>query len=184
MSQTITRNLSVGAHTITVSCSGYDSFTAIIYVASTGLVSCRKVVDGGCNRSTAPGLQTSGSRVTVYMKAKSGALTCRLTADFRYTVGNRTVKFTNRSAVSGSGCKLTEYYWDFGDGDEEFMASPTHEYPRSDRAYTVRLDVYDNAGHKKSITKTIRTESGTASATSNTKKVTFVIPDGAILQVS
>ena len=60
-------------------------------------------------------------------------------ANFNYTVNNvsRTVSFNNLS--SGN---ITEYYWNFGDGDFSTSASPLHTYS-VDGNYTVCLVTYD-----------------------------------------
>lgn len=184
MSQTITKNLSVGEHTVTVSCNGYESYSAVIYVSSAGTVSCRSVSGGSCSSSSRPGMATSGSRVTVYMKTKSTACPTP-TASFTYSPsspgsGDR-VTFRPNALSGGSGVSVTDYLWDYGDGGSG--RSNYHSYSRAG-TFTVKLTVTNSCGGTRAVTKQVTVSSGGASGSSTTKPVSFVIPNGATITVS
>lgn len=78
-------------------------------------------------------------------------------ADFTYSptnpkVGER-VSFTDESS-DPEGKGLTQWYWQFGDGDVSTLETPTHEYKKAGQ-FIVNLTVTDDVGVTDSITKTI-----------------------------
>jgi len=67
------------------------------------------------------------------------------------------ISFTDQSTDSGGlfgGGGITQWRWDFGDGDSSTAPNPKHEYDKSGQ-YTVRLTVTDDAGKSTTITKTV-----------------------------
>jgi len=67
------------------------------------------------------------------------------------------ISFTDQSTDSGGlfgGGGITQWRWDFGDGDSSTAPNPKHEYDKSGQ-YTVRLTVTDDAGKATTITKTV-----------------------------
>lgn len=178
------QKLGVGTHEITITASGFERYTARIRVSSTGSISCVSVSDGGsCSSSVTPGMTISGRTVSTRMKSAAERCVrdsdcesgykcfsgicrkiagCTTTPNFSFDVSGREVRFINTSRTTGSGCTIKEYYWDFGDSDEEFKASPTHLFRDYSRNYRVRLDVTDSAGNKRSVTKTVRTGSSSS----------------------
>jgi PKD repeat protein len=73
------------------------------------------------------------------------------TADFTYTVDGKTVTFTDASSDDGI---ITDWFWDFGDGDTSTEQNPVHTY--SDYGeYNVRLTVTDDGGLTDDVTKTV-----------------------------
>ena len=84
-------------------------------------------------------------------------MACIITPDFSYSASGKTVKFTNKTKMSG--CWPKEYYWVFNNDDEEFISNPSYTFPAYDRSYQVKLRVTATDGTKKEITKTIRTGS-------------------------
>ncbi len=70
------------------------------------------------------------------------------TANFAAHVNDGLVSFENRSADA------SQYYWDFGDGNENFSESPMHQYS-SNGEFEVLL-IAENSCGRDSITKTIQ----------------------------
>jgi len=64
------------------------------------------------------------------------------------------VTFTNTSTDPNGFNDLREFYWEFGDGDTADSMNATHVYKRADE-YTVKLTVYDAAGHADTCQKEI-----------------------------
>lgn len=52
---------------------------------------------------------------------------CEVKADFSFLVGKCDVRFTNNSS-SGNCTQITDYIWDFGDGNTSSIANPNHSY--------------------------------------------------------
>jgi immune inhibitor A len=74
-----------------------------------------------------------------------------LSADFSFSVSDKTVTFTNLSA---GGLGDLTYLWDFADGTTSTDASPSHTYP-ADNTYTVELTVTDGFGNESTSSKTV-----------------------------
>jgi PKD repeat protein len=78
-------------------------------------------------------------------------------ADFTYTTDNLTVDFTDTSTdVDGT---ITEWSWDFGDGNTSTQQSPSHTYA-SDGTYSVELTVTDNGGLSDTTSQDVTVSSG------------------------
>ncbi len=68
--------------------------------------------------------------------------------------GAKTVAFTSQSAAH-TGDDLSEWYWEFGDGDVATVANPTHTY-RQTGTYTVTLVVTAGTRCRNAVQKTIQ----------------------------
>jgi hypothetical protein len=64
-----------------------------------------------------------------------------VSAGFTYGISGQTVSFSDNS--SGSP---TQWNWDFGDGSNSSLQSPTHSYPSSGGFYNVSLASYNDCG--------------------------------------
>ncbi|MDY6965813.1 MAG: invasin domain 3-containing protein, partial [Halobacteriota archaeon] len=120
-----------------------------LYVNGTG------TIIGSSNISGADGteLGTFGPETVTYTGGGGGGMNTPPVAD----AGPDQVIILNiGSTVSFDGSNSTddgtiiEYYWDFGDGDFDWSASPTmsHDYPSTLGTYTVMLSVTDNGNLK------------------------------------
>lgn len=70
--------------------------------------------------------------------------TCEVFPDFEYTVNNCKVTFGDLS--TGNSCtQITNWEWDFGDGNTSTLQNPSHTYTSSG-SYTVCLRVVGNNG--------------------------------------
>jgi hypothetical protein len=68
------------------------------------------------------------------------------------------ISFNDQSTDSGGlfgGGGITQWNWDFGDGDSATAPNPKHAYDVSG-SYTVRLTVTDDGGQSTTITKTVQ----------------------------
>jgi len=76
------------------------------------------------------------------------------TANFNFTTShlNRTVVFTDTSTCPG--CIITEWFWDFGDGNTSTQQHPTHTYA-ADGTYTVTLTVTNSTNDTDSTSKDV-----------------------------
>lgn len=75
--------------------------------------------------------------------------TTPLAADFSYQVDNNTFKFFDNSVGV-----ITNYQWDFGDGNTSSTQNPTHTYT-TEGIYQVCLTVKNEAGHVNTLCKEI-----------------------------
>jgi PKD repeat protein len=75
----------------------------------------------------------------ICMRVPVGVPDCNLRADFTFfiNVGNMEVTFSDRS-----GGKVTDWFWDFGDGGTSTSPNPRHKYERQG-FYLVVLSVWD-----------------------------------------
>ena len=142
MSTTITKSLSVGDHRVRVTCSGYETYEAVIRVSSDGSIRCLSVAGGNCSSASRPGIAISSNRVSVYMKATSGTTCPQPTAGFttspsRPKPGDR-VTFMVSASGGGGGATITRREWQYGDGGSG--STSYHSYSRAG-TYTVRLTV-------------------------------------------
>jgi uncharacterized membrane protein len=64
-----------------------------------------------------------------------------VSAGFTFSISGQTVSFSDNS--SGSP---TQWNWDFGDGSNSSLQSPTHSYPSSGGFYNVSLASYNDCG--------------------------------------
>jgi PKD repeat protein len=64
---------------------------------------------------------------------------CKLAAKYTYKLGRCETMFADISTV-GVGTTITNYYWDFGDGDTSTLKKPTHVFA-ANGTYTVCLTV-------------------------------------------
>jgi PKD repeat protein len=82
-----------------------------------------------------------------------------LSADFNMdqecTQPNVNISFTNLSIGVNS---ITNWTWDFGDGNTSYDVNPVHNYS-SDGNYNVTLTVIDGLGNSSNITKIVRIDS-------------------------
>ncbi len=70
------------------------------------------------------------------------------TADFSYQINGTTVEFKSLST------NISSYLWQFGDGWNEIIANPTHQYLVK-KKYTVCLEIIDLCGGKDTVCKEI-----------------------------
>jgi PKD repeat protein len=77
-------------------------------------------------------------------------------ADFRHQLdcGTKTVAFASQSAAH-TGDNLSEWYWEFGDGEVATIANPVHTY-RQTGTYTVTLVVTAGTRCRNAVQKTIQ----------------------------
>ncbi len=68
-----------------------------------------------------------------------------LTAKFSYTISGATVQFTDESTPGGFGAAISDWRWDFGDGEDSALPDPKHKYS-DPGTYIVTLTVTDDAG--------------------------------------
>jgi PKD repeat protein len=67
------------------------------------------------------------------------------------------ISFNDQSTDAGGlfgGGGITQWQWNFGDGDSSTAPNPKHAYDKSGQ-YTVRLTVTDDAGESTTITKIV-----------------------------
>ncbi len=67
------------------------------------------------------------------------------------------ISFNDQSSDTGGlfgGGGITQWRWDFGDGDSSTAPNPKHAYDKSGQ-YTVQLTVTDDAGESTTISKTV-----------------------------
>jgi PKD repeat protein len=69
----------------------------------------------------------------------SSSVACN--ADFGFETSETSVVFTNNSQGN-----ITDYFWDFGDGNYSYSANPTHTYAEAG-IYDVYLGVYDSVNY-------------------------------------
>ncbi|MAU36951.1 MAG: hypothetical protein CMD14_06230, partial [Flavobacteriales bacterium] len=86
-------------------------------------------------------------------KAGTMQVYCEPTADFNAAPVclNETTIFQDASLPSGT---ITNWYWDFGDGDTSMQQDPTHQYLSCD-SFIVRLVIEDSNGCNDTIFKTV-----------------------------
>lgn len=76
------------------------------------------------------------------------------TASFTFEVAERTVTFDS-SASSDPDGQIESWSWEFGDGNDSDVASPTHEYA-ADGLYEVSLTVTDDEGASHAVTRSVQ----------------------------
>ncbi len=69
---------------------------------------------------------------------------------------NQTLTFDASASSDASG--IASYLWDFGDGTNSTLASPTHAY-QAIKTFTVKLTLTDNAGNVANTTYSLKIES-------------------------
>lgn len=69
---------------------------------------------------------------------------------------NQTLTFDASASSDASG--IASYLWDFGDGTNSTLASPTHSY-MAIKTFTVKLTLTDNAGNVANTTYSLKVES-------------------------
>ncbi len=69
---------------------------------------------------------------------------------------NQTLTFDASASSDASG--IASYFWEFGDGTNSTLASPTHNYSAI-KTFTVKLTLTDNAGNKANTTMSLKVES-------------------------
>ncbi len=102
---------------------------------------------GGLDIATAQSIQQA-SKILVYDSLQNWFIgSYSPNADFTFNLSTLNVSFTNNSTFSES------FYWDFGDGLNSNIASPTHDYAVAG-TYTVKLFA-SKCGITDSISKTV-----------------------------
>ncbi len=92
-------------------------------------------------------------------------------ADFTYSRGaNRTYDFNDISTVSNG--TITEWMWDFGDGDSSDIKQPSHHYQVGN--FVVKLCVKSNSGCEHCITQNLNV---TGIHETGSDKTLYVIPN-------
>ena len=71
---------------------------------------------------------------------------------------NQSLTFDASASSDASGIPTTGYIWEFGDGTNSTLASPTHTY-QAIRTFTVKLTLTDTAGNAANATLTLKIES-------------------------
>ncbi len=71
---------------------------------------------------------------------------------------NQTLTFDASASSDASGIASDGYFWDFGDGTNSTLASPTHVY-QAIKTFTVKLTLTDNAGNVANTTYSLKIES-------------------------
>jgi PKD repeat protein len=72
---------------------------------------------------------------------------CELKPNFAFKVDSCSVTFKNLS-VAGLGTTITNWYWNFGDGQTDMTQNPTHKYAKTGE-YRVCLTISGNNGNSK-----------------------------------
>ncbi len=119
---------------------------------------------------------------------------CPLLADFTFNISNpstsQTIQFTD-SSITKEGTTITNYTWDFDDGNKSYIQNPIHGYP-DDGIFNITLNITNSNSNTDEISKTltVRNRSPQASFTQSAlivfvnEKVVFTDqssdPDGYI----
>jgi len=109
-----------------------------------------------------------------------GGTTCSTTAKFTYSVSGKTIRFTDTSTSSGSGCSISRRLWNLGSGMASENRTCSRTFPNYNTSYPIILTVTDSKGNKKSTSKTVRTG---AAPSATTFDVYITAPTGASISV-
>lgn len=78
-------------------------------------------------------------------------------ADFSFIVENpltHTIAFDGRSSVASGTATITDYAWQFGDGNTDTGPTPSHSYGAAG-TYTVKLTITDSTGKTGVVSKSV-----------------------------
>lgn len=108
----------------------------------TGTYTVKLTVTNGANSHTV----TKTAYITVFVEPKA-----EFVAPKRNGCTPAIIKFTDQSTTP-PGTRITEWKWDFGDGNSSTEQNPTHIY-RTAGSFTVTLTITNDVGCKRLITK-------------------------------
>ncbi len=97
---------------------------------------------------------TSGTPATQIVTVGSGTMTPVIVASPTNPRVGDTVFFDARSSTVSGGATITEYTWDFGNGDTDTGATANTQFP-SARTYAVRLTITDSLGRTATTTSNV-----------------------------
>ncbi len=130
--------------------SGAVALLASIFPNDTALQRKKRIMDNVDPHSSLNGKCVTGGRLNLYKAATSG---CMANADFSVAKnGDLGRIFTDKS--TGSGCELTDWSWNFGDGGTSIQQNPTHTYAAAGY-YDVTLTVGGGTNTTSTLTKKI-----------------------------
>ncbi len=99
---------------------------------------------------------SSGSVIDSFSLTAGGG-TSTITADFSFTKNDLAVTFSDESTASNT--TITDWAWDFGDGNTSTQQNPSHTYA-SAGTYSVQLTASDSGTTTDSVTKSVTVSTG------------------------
>ncbi len=109
----------------------------------------------------------------------SNSSSAQCTSKFKYSVVNLTAAFTDLSYTSSG--TITDYYWDFGDGDTASAQSPSHTYSTTG-TYVVTFAIYTTTGCTDTLRDTISIQSMTYVSSTAFQASTSLVSPGSSKQ--
>jgi PKD repeat protein len=84
-----------------------------------------------------------------------GNVSSKISIEGTYFYTMNSINFNGTGSLTKNGTTITNYTWDFGDGNQSYVSSPTHTY-YDDGTYNVTLNVTNNQSYSNVTKKTIK----------------------------